>query len=237
MTGRELEARPVTEDDLGGTDGARDGRRFGIELASVLTLVGAGARVAALDQHEVPLDGVVSLQVDLTDDGGVRAAVTRTAAAIGGLDTVVNNVGCWRPRHRGGNADEEWRAVLDVDGGMCGLRLPPRIGLRGALGRAAADLGLSSQRGVGSAVATGGIDGRAYFRATRAVWRMYPWDARHASQGPAPRHASIAGPFGPCGLREYHGWRGGPPHTLASRSDTLGPTWRRPLHTIGDAQS
>ena len=185
----------------------------------MLTLVGAGAPVAALDQHEVPLDGVVSPQVDLTDDGDIRAALTRTATALGGLDIVVNNVGVGAQGTVEENADEEWRAVLDVDGGMCGLGLPPRVGSRGALSRAAADLGLSSPRRVGSAVRTGGrLDGRAYFRVTRAVWCMHPWDARHASQGPAPQHASIAGPFGPSGPRECHGWCGGPPHTLASRS-------------------
>ena len=57
MTGRELEARPVADDDLAGRTALVTGGGSAIELASVRTLVGTGARVAALDRHEVPLDG------------------------------------------------------------------------------------------------------------------------------------------------------------------------------------
>jgi NAD(P)-dependent dehydrogenase (short-subunit alcohol dehydrogenase family) len=94
------------------------GGASGIGLAIVRAFVAEGASVAVLDraaQAPAGLDGVGYFTVDISDDAGVRAAVAAAAAALGGLDIVVNNAGIGAQGAVTDNDDEEWHRVLDVN--------------------------------------------------------------------------------------------------------------------------
>lgn len=84
-----------------GLDGARalvTGGSRGIGLAVGRALAAEGARVALLGRDEEALaraaeavgPGTTVVRADTTDDAAVRAAVDSAAAALGGLDVVVN---------------------------------------------------------------------------------------------------------------------------------------------------
>jgi NAD(P)-dependent dehydrogenase (short-subunit alcohol dehydrogenase family) len=56
-----------------------------------------------------------AIQVDVTDDAGVRAAVADAVARLGGLDVLVNNAGIGAAGTVEDNPDEEWHHVYDVN--------------------------------------------------------------------------------------------------------------------------
>lgn len=104
-----------------------DGRRVlvtgaasGIGLAVARLFQKEGARVAMLDRDaarlaQVEVEGAVALACDVAEEGRVREAVARAAAALGGLDGVVNSAGIDLMRRFEDMRAEEWARVLAVD--------------------------------------------------------------------------------------------------------------------------
>jgi NAD(P)-dependent dehydrogenase (short-subunit alcohol dehydrogenase family) len=92
------------------------GGASGIGRAAAELLIERGARVAVLDRDvtDVP-EGALALQVDVSDDEAVRAAVERAASELGGIDVVVNNAGVGAQGDVAANDDAEWHRVFDVN--------------------------------------------------------------------------------------------------------------------------
>ncbi len=91
----------------------------GIGLATAVAFADQGASVVVLDiprsiQAGVP-DGLIGIAADVTDDAAVAAAIDDAAAALGGIDVVVNNAGIGAQGTVADNDLDEWRHVLDVN--------------------------------------------------------------------------------------------------------------------------
>ncbi len=111
-----------------GLDGQRvlvTGGASGIGRATVLAMLADGARVVAADADQQGLAGLaaeadagdrlVTLTADLSDGAGCSAAVEGAADALGGLDTLVNNVGAGAVRTFEDITDEEWLATMNLN--------------------------------------------------------------------------------------------------------------------------
>jgi NAD(P)-dependent dehydrogenase (short-subunit alcohol dehydrogenase family) len=92
------------------------GGASGIGHAVATAALARGAAVAVLDLDPATTPGG-ALQVagDVTDDRSVIAAVDQVAAAMGGLDVLVNNAGTGAQGNVEANPLDEWRQVLDVN--------------------------------------------------------------------------------------------------------------------------
>ena len=132
--------------DLSGRRAVVTGSARGIGLAIARRLSVSGAAVclwdideAALAETEASFEGkIATAVVDVTNFDSVRAAVNRTASALGGIDILVNNAGI-----AGANATvwetdpAEWRRVLaiNLDGPFhCCHAVVPEM-LKGGYGR------------------------------------------------------------------------------------------------------
>ena len=96
------------------------GAASGIGLAIARLFCREGARVAALDRDErrlraAGLEGALSHVCDVADEGQVRGAVDAAAAAMGGLDGVVNSAGVDLMRPFEQMTAAEWAKVIAVD--------------------------------------------------------------------------------------------------------------------------
>lgn len=91
------------------------GGASGIGLATALALRAEGARVAVLDRTTDVPDGLLAVPADITDRQQVDAAVAAAAAALGGIDVLINNAGISAVGTVEDNDDDEWRRVLDVN--------------------------------------------------------------------------------------------------------------------------
>ncbi|WIB62113.1 SDR family oxidoreductase (plasmid) [Curtobacterium sp. MCLR17_007] len=92
------------------------GGASGIGAAIATTLLERGATVAVLDlRPEGAPAGVTALPCDVASDASVRAAVEHAAAALGGIDVLVNNAGIGAQGTVEDNDDTEWHRVLDVN--------------------------------------------------------------------------------------------------------------------------
>lgn len=92
------------------------GGASGIGLATANLLSSRGATVAALDLKTEGLpDDVLGVQVDVTDDLQVKAAVDTVAERFSRLDVVVNNAGIGAVGDATANDDAEWLHVLNVN--------------------------------------------------------------------------------------------------------------------------
>src|SRR2546423_3524155 len=81
----------------------------GIGLATARLLVEEGARVVTCGRSEAPGIGEVQhVRADLGRAGETERAVEEAAAALGGLDVLVNNVGVARQAKFEDVPDEEW---------------------------------------------------------------------------------------------------------------------------------
>ena len=110
------------------------GGASGIGLATVRRLVEAGAHTACLDIDRAGLDRlseehpIFTRMVDITDSGGVSAAIDTFAAKAGGLDGLVNSAGLdlYCPAEE--TSDAQWCHLMAVnlDGPMyaCRAALP-----------------------------------------------------------------------------------------------------------------
>ncbi|ARU51622.1 NAD(P)-dependent dehydrogenase (short-subunit alcohol dehydrogenase family) [Cellulosimicrobium cellulans] len=102
--------------ELDGVRAVVTGGASGIGAAIVTAMLARGARVTSVDRTTdgVP-DGAHAEVADVTDDAAVRAAVDAAAAAMGGIDVVVNNAGIGAQGTVADNDDAEWLRVLDVN--------------------------------------------------------------------------------------------------------------------------
>jgi NAD(P)-dependent dehydrogenase (short-subunit alcohol dehydrogenase family) len=98
------------------------GAASGIGLAVARVFTREGARVAMLDRDEARLskeaasvEGAVPLVCDVGDELSVRRSVADGAAALGGLDGVVNCAGVDLMRPFEEMTTEEWMRVLTID--------------------------------------------------------------------------------------------------------------------------
>ncbi len=96
------------------------GAASGIGLAVSRLFTREGARVAMLDRDEARLttagvDGATTLVCDVTDERAVRRSVADAAAALGGVDGVVNCAGIDLMRAFEEMTTEEWSRVLAID--------------------------------------------------------------------------------------------------------------------------
>jgi 2-keto-3-deoxy-L-fuconate dehydrogenase len=103
-------------DDLAGLRMLVTGGASGIGHAVATAALGRGASVAVLDldpatapAESFPVAG------DVTDDRSVIAAVAQAAAAMGGLEVLVNNAGIGAQGNVEANPLDEWRQVFEVN--------------------------------------------------------------------------------------------------------------------------
>lgn len=102
--------------NLNGLSAIVTGGGSGIGAAVTQQLLAGGARVAVLDldPSNAPT-GAVPIQVDVSDDASVTAAVDQAVSALGGLDILVNNAGIGAQGDVSANSDDEWHRVWDVN--------------------------------------------------------------------------------------------------------------------------
>jgi NAD(P)-dependent dehydrogenase (short-subunit alcohol dehydrogenase family) len=82
-----------------------------IGVAAVARMRREGAVVVGIDLRAA--DGVVT--ADVADPAQAREAVSRAAALMGGIDTLVNNAGIGAPQDAGALPDAEARRIVDVN--------------------------------------------------------------------------------------------------------------------------
>jgi NAD(P)-dependent dehydrogenase (short-subunit alcohol dehydrogenase family) len=106
---------------LEGRRGLVTGGSKGLGEAIARELVAEGARVAicSRDEQEVTataeeVGAEYAQAADVTDPDQVRDLIARTAAALGGLDFLVNNAGGAHPGTFETLSDEDWTADLDI---------------------------------------------------------------------------------------------------------------------------
>ena len=132
----------------------------GIGLATARLLAARGARVAVLDVK--PGEEFAAFPADVADDAAVRSAVDSAAAALGGLDIVINNAGIGAAGTVADNPDSEWHHVYDVN--VVGLVRVTRAALP-HLRRS----GHPSIVNTCSIAATAGLPQRALYSATKGA--------------------------------------------------------------------
>lgn len=92
------------------------GAGSGIGLATALRLLSEGALVAAADiRPPDPVDGMLPIVADVTDQASVDAAVARAIDRFGGIDVLVNDAGIGAVGTVETNDDDEWKRVFDVN--------------------------------------------------------------------------------------------------------------------------
>jgi len=97
------------------------GAASGIGKATALLFASEGARLALFDLDERGLEdtarrtGGVTVRADVTDESSVADGVKRAAAALGGLDGVVNAAGIMPTGRMDETPVATWRKVLDVN--------------------------------------------------------------------------------------------------------------------------
>jgi 2-keto-3-deoxy-L-fuconate dehydrogenase len=143
------------------------GGASGIGLATARMLAGRGARVAVLDRDAAGVGpGLVGVVADVTDDEAVRHAVGEAAAALGGLDILVNNAGIGTTGTVADNTDDEWHRVLDVN--VVGIARTSRAALP-HLRRAAAARGQAAIVNTCSIAGVAGLPQRAVYSASKGA--------------------------------------------------------------------
>ena len=91
------------------------GGASGIGAATAQLLAARGARVAFIDRAPTGDSGFLELSCDITDRASTDASVAEAAAALGGIDVLVNNAGIGAIGDVSDNDDAEWAHVLDVN--------------------------------------------------------------------------------------------------------------------------
>lgn len=111
---------------LDGTVVLVTGASSGIGEATAVAFAGLGARVAIAARRRDRLEGLAErirgaggtalvLESDITDEHQARAAVERTVAELGRLDTLVNNAGVMLLGPIVGADPGEWKRMLDLN--------------------------------------------------------------------------------------------------------------------------
>ncbi|MEU5042218.1 SDR family NAD(P)-dependent oxidoreductase [Streptomyces griseorubiginosus] len=139
------------------------GGASGIGRAVAEQLAERGASVAVLDLDLSGVHGpLTGIRADVSDDAGVRAAVTEAAEQLGGLDILVNNAGIGAVGTVEDHTDEQWHRVFDVN--VVGTVRVTRAALP-HLRRSAH----ASVVNVCSIAATAGLPQRALYSATKGA--------------------------------------------------------------------
>ena len=92
----------------------------GIGSATARRCLEEGARVVIADKHERRLGetaaelGVQGIVCDVTDETSVQAMIAAAAAALGGIDVLVNNAGMGGTAEVHEMTDDQWALVLGV---------------------------------------------------------------------------------------------------------------------------
>jgi NADP-dependent 3-hydroxy acid dehydrogenase YdfG len=113
-------------DELDGTVALVTGASSGIGAAAATSLVAEGAAVAVAARRKDRLESlaaelrqrggtVLVLESDVTDEDQATAAVERTVAELGRLDTVVNNAGVMLLGPAVGAPLSEWRRMVELN--------------------------------------------------------------------------------------------------------------------------
>lgn len=112
--------------DLSGTVALVTGASSGIGEATARALAAHGAHVAIVARRRDRLDALATtirsnygsalvIEADVTDDAQSRAAVERTVAEFGRLDTVVNNAGLMLLGPIADADTSQWRRMLELN--------------------------------------------------------------------------------------------------------------------------
>jgi 3-oxoacyl-[acyl-carrier protein] reductase len=122
------------------------GSTGGIGLETARLLVAEGARVVTSGRSEAPGIGEAAhVRLDLAEPGAPQELVDQAAAALDGLDVLVNNVGYAVQARFYDVADEEWEQLwqLNVMSYVRAIRaaLPPLLASRGAIVNVASTAG------------------------------------------------------------------------------------------------
>ncbi|WP_405884992.1 SDR family oxidoreductase [Streptomyces sp. NBC_01136] len=106
----------MSTNEFAGLTALVTGGASGIGLATARLLAARGARVVCLDlkPENVP-EPLIGIQVDVSDETGVRTAVGEAARRLGGIDILVNNAGIGAQGTIEDNTDDEWRRVFEVN--------------------------------------------------------------------------------------------------------------------------
>jgi len=139
------------------------GGASGIGAATARLLSERDARVAVLDRDVSAVGSpLLAVQADVTDDAGVRAAVTEAVERLGGLDLLVNNAGIGAQGTVEDNDDDEWRRVFDVN--VIGMARVARAALPHLR-----ESGHGAIVNTSSVAATAGLPQRALYSATKGA--------------------------------------------------------------------
>jgi NAD(P)-dependent dehydrogenase (short-subunit alcohol dehydrogenase family) len=122
------------------------GSTGGIGLETARLLVAEGARVVTSGRSEAPGIGEAAhVRLDLAEPGAPQELVDQAAAALDGLDVLVNNVGYAVQARFYEVADEEWEHMwqLNVMSYVRAIRaaLPPLLASRGSIVNVASTAG------------------------------------------------------------------------------------------------
>jgi NADP-dependent 3-hydroxy acid dehydrogenase YdfG len=113
-------------DNLNGTVALITGASSGIGEAAALALAAAGAKVALVARRAERLEELAGkvrggggtalvIEADVADEAQARAAVERTVAELGRLDTLVNNAGVMLLGPAVGAPLEDWERMVRVN--------------------------------------------------------------------------------------------------------------------------
>jgi 2-keto-3-deoxy-L-fuconate dehydrogenase len=138
------------------------GGASGIGFAAAELLLSYDVAVAVLDRAGSGPEGAVFVEADVTDDAQVRSAVAQAAAALGGLDVLVNNAGIGAQGTVEDNDDDEWHRVFDVN--VFGMVRVTRAALPFLRESTAAAIVNTC-----SVAATAGLPNRALYSATKGA--------------------------------------------------------------------
>jgi NAD(P)-dependent dehydrogenase (short-subunit alcohol dehydrogenase family) len=106
----------MSTNEFAGLTALVTGAASGIGLVTAQMLAARGARVACLDlKPENVSETLIGIQVDVSDETGVRTAVGEAARRLGGIDILVNNAGIGAQGTIEDNTDDEWRRVFEVN--------------------------------------------------------------------------------------------------------------------------
>ncbi|MFC8303822.1 SDR family NAD(P)-dependent oxidoreductase [Specibacter sp. NPDC057265] len=139
------------------------GGASGIGAAIAAKLQSLGARVAVLDLFpgELPA-GQLGFSCDVSNDESVKAAITGTVEAFGGVDIVINNAGIGAIGTVEDNDDAEWARVWDINVvGMVRVSRAALPHLRSSSSAAVVN--------ICSIAATAGLPARALYSATKGA--------------------------------------------------------------------
>ena len=126
MTGRLMDTVALVTGASSGI-GAATARTLAVQGAAVAVVARRGDRLAVLaDDLRANGGNALVLEADITDPGQVLAAVERTVAELGRLDTVVNNAGVMLTGPVTDAPDGEWQRMLAVNAMDCSMSRGPR---------------------------------------------------------------------------------------------------------------